>query len=80
MDEYLDVLGLAPGDKTDIRQLSHLKSTIAGMKEALKRMIKKNPFRTFRELVEIALKQSDGMAARNICCYVSKKGRSMAIA
>ena len=75
VDDYLQVLGLAPGEQTDIQQIAHHKGTLPGMREALKRMIKKNPFRTFRELVEIALKQDDGMTAKNICCYVSEKGK-----
>ena len=75
VDDYLQALGLSPGEQTDICQITHLKGTVLGMREALKRMIKKNPFRTFRELVEIALKQNDGMTAKNICCYVSEKGK-----
>ena len=74
VDNYLDVLGLAPGVKTDIRQIAH-DSTVQGMRKALKYMIDKNPFITFRKLIEIVLNQGDGMIARNICRYVSKKCR-----
>ena len=77
VDRYLNVLGLSQGEQTDVRDIAHREGTASGMRKAFNCMIEHNPFITFQEIVEIALTQSDGMTAKNICCYLRDKGRYM---
>ena len=73
-EDYVEKLGLTPGQQTDVRTQTLLNSTQAGMKEALKYWRNRNPLEaTFRALLLILLSLLKGDVAVRVCKYLSDK-------
>ena len=71
VETYLDNLGLDPGQKTDIKDLSMDKGTKAAVVEALKRWHQPNPIvATFRALLWILIRLKKGDIAIKVCRYI----------
>ena len=74
VENYIDKLGLTPGQQTEVRDLSKLRGIQTAMTEALKLWCRPNPYAaTFRALLEILLDLRRGDVADKVCCYIKKE-------
>ena len=73
-DDYVERLGLSPGQQTDVRTRSFVHGTQAGMKLALKYWVQRlRDSATYRVLLTILLSSLKGDVAVRVCKYLSDK-------
>ena len=71
---YIQILGLTPGQQTDVRTQAFVSGTHVGMKVALTYWRNSNPLvATFRTLLLILLPILKGDVAIGVCKYLSDK-------
>ena len=71
---YVQILGLTPGQQTDVRSRAHVSGTQVGMTVALTYWKNRNPVvATFRALLLILLSLRKGDVAIGVCKYLSDK-------
>ena len=71
---YVQILGLTPGQQTDVRTKAFVSGTHIGMMVALTYWRNKNPVKaTFRALLLILLSLLKGDVAVRVCKYLSDK-------
>ena len=71
---YVQILGLTPGQQTDVRKQAFVSGTQAGMTVALTYWRNRNPLvATFRALLLILLSLVKGNVAVQVCKYLSDK-------
>ena len=67
-EDYVEKLGLSPGQQTDVKTKAFLKGTGAGMRVALKHWRNRNPVgATFRALLLILLSRGEARVAARVC-------------
>ena len=73
-EDYVEKLGLTPGQQTDVRAKAFVNGNQAGMKVALKHWRNRNPVEaTFRALLLILLSLLKGDVAVRVCKYLFDK-------
>ena len=73
-EDYVEKLGLSPGQQTDVRTQSFVNGTQTGVKVALKHWRINNPIEsTFRALLLILLSLLKGDIAVRVCKYLYNK-------
>ena len=71
---YVQILGLTPGQQTDVKTKAFVSGTHIGMMAALKYWRNRNPVEaTFRALLLILLSLLKGDVAVRVCKYLSDK-------
>ena len=74
VESYLGCLRLTPSQRTDIKDLVHIRGTQIAMSEALRLWREPNPYKaTYRALVELLLNLGKGKVAIDVCNYLSSK-------
>ena len=75
---YVQILGLTPGEQTDVRTKTFVSGTHIGMMVALTYWRNRNPVEaTFRALLLILLSLAKGDVAVQVCKYLSDKCKLM---
>ena len=73
-EDYVEKLGLTPGQQTDVKTQAFVNGNQTGMKVALKYWRNRNPVEaTFRALLLILLSLAKGDIAIRVCKYLSDK-------
>ena len=74
-EDYVEKLGLTPGQQTDVRTQAFVNCIQTGMKLALKYWKKGNPYKaTYRGLLLIPLSLKKGDVAVRVCKCLTNKG------
>ena len=77
-EDYVEKLGLTPGQQTDVRTQAFVNGNQTGIKVALKHWRNRNPMEaTFRALLLILLSLLKGDIAIRVCKYLSNKCKLM---
>ena len=80
-EDYVEKLGLTPGQQTDVKTQAFVNGNQAGMKVALKHWRNRNPVEAmFRALLLILLSLLKGDVAVRVCKYLSDKCELMFLA
>ena len=75
-DDYVERLGLRPGQQTDVKDKVIARGNEAGVKLALKYWRERNPYEaTYRALLVILLSLKKGTVAVSVGKYLSSKGK-----
>lgn len=74
IENYIDKLGLTPGQQTAVKDLAIHRNIQIAMTEALRLWCRPNPYAaTFRALLEILLDLSRGDVAEKVCRYINQE-------
>ena len=74
-EDYVEKLGLTPGQQTDVRTQAFVNGVQTGMKLALKYWKKGNPYKaTYRDLLLTTLSLKKGDVAVRVCKCLTNKG------
>ena len=75
-DDYVEILGLTPGQQTDVRTQAFVNGIQTGMKLALKYWKKGNPHKaTYRDLLPKLFFLRKGDVAVRVCKFLSNKSK-----